>query len=321
MHIPDGLMAPLVAVIGFAEFLPGLALAIHFSSRELKGRQLSRLAVLSAGIFVAQMINFPIGAGTTGHLIGGALMAIVAGPSLAIIGMTIVLLIQALMFGDGGLTAFGLNALNMALIAPLTGWGIYSLLSTHQADRRSRVAVAAGAWGSVFLSASACASELAVSSAISSGSYGISGPIAIPALLGYYAVIGIGEAAITVGILSYLDAVAPDSLRFEKVAPSGGDRESTVRWRTMTAVLAVLVVFAATLPFYFLYSDQGKDALERTMDTAGAQGGNPVVSNPFGYGESYFAYLFAGILGFTAVAAATSCVLRIVRAGGAKGGR
>src|SRR4030042_1886531 len=123
MHIPDGLMDPLVVLIGLVEFLVFISAAVYFGSRKLQEKNLPRIAVLSAGIFVAQMLNFPIGGGTTGHLIGGALLAILAGPALAIVGMTVVLLIQSLMFGDGGITSFGLNALNMAIIAPLTGWG------------------------------------------------------------------------------------------------------------------------------------------------------------------------------------------------------
>ena len=104
------------------------AIAIYISGRRIKDKDLPRIAVLCAGIFVAQMLNFPVGGGTTGHLIGGALFAIMVGPVIAIVGMTVILLIQALMFGDGGLTAFGLNAVNMAVIAPLMGWGVYTML-------------------------------------------------------------------------------------------------------------------------------------------------------------------------------------------------
>src|SRR4030042_864569 len=124
MHIPDGLMDPIVALIGMLEFLAFISVAVYFSSKRLQEKNLPRIALLSAGIFVAQMLNFPIGGGTTGHLIGAALFAILVGPALAVVGMTVVLVIQALMFGDGGITSFGLNAIHMAVIAPLTGWGV-----------------------------------------------------------------------------------------------------------------------------------------------------------------------------------------------------
>jgi cobalt/nickel transport system permease protein len=125
MHIPDGLMDPTVSMIGWIEFLVVLGAVLLLAGNRIKEKNLPRVAVLAAGIFVAQMLNFPIGGGTTGHLVGGALFAIIAGPMVAIIGMTVVLIIQGLLFGDGGITALGLNGLNMAVIAPLTGWGVY----------------------------------------------------------------------------------------------------------------------------------------------------------------------------------------------------
>ncbi|HIJ16508.1 MAG TPA: energy-coupling factor ABC transporter permease [Thermoplasmata archaeon] len=165
MHIPDGLMDPLIAGLGWLEFAVVAAIAIYMSGRRVKDKDLPRIAVLSAGIFVAQMLNFPIGGGTTGHLIGGALFAIMVGPVIAIVGMTVILLIQALMFGDGGLTAFGLNAVNMAIIAPLMGWGVYTmlkpLLSKGEAPSGKvftageAFAIGAGAWASVFIASAA----------------------------------------------------------------------------------------------------------------------------------------------------------------------
>src|SRR4030042_1913103 len=127
MHIPDGLMDPMIALVGAVEFLIIIGAALAISSKKTGERDLPRVAVLCAGIFVAQMLNFPIGGGTTGHLIGGALLAIMIGPVLGILGMTVVLSIQSLMFGEGGISALGLNGLNMAIIAPLIGWGVYNL--------------------------------------------------------------------------------------------------------------------------------------------------------------------------------------------------
>ena len=120
MHIPDGLMDPVVAAIGMVEFLIMIGAALVISRRDLRDKELTSTALLSAGIFVAQMVNFPVGGGTTGHLIGGALFAIMVGPRMAVIGMTVVLLIQAFMFGDGGITAFGLKcSMRMPLFDPL----------------------------------------------------------------------------------------------------------------------------------------------------------------------------------------------------------
>lgn len=311
MHVPDGLMDPRVAAIGMIEFVSALALVIALGRRKLRDDGLPRLAVLSAGIFAAQMINFPIGGGTTGHLIGATLLAIIMGPGLAILGMTVVLLIQALMFGDGGLTSLGLNAVNMAIIAPLAGWGTYNLLTKRGHEGHSKIAVACGAWVSVFLAAAACAAELAVSYAISGGSYGIGATVAVPSMLGYHAVIGMGEAAITVGMVAYLDTVHPQMFGASGRMSSASDQPSA--WQTARAALAIVVVFALILPLYIVYASEGKDGLEKTMSEGGVNEGAPVIRTPFSYGENYLQALLAGLLGFAAVGLAVAALSRLLR--------
>lgn len=321
MHIPDGLMDPLVAGIGWLEFVVIAAIAIYLSGRKLRDKDLPRIAVLCAGIFVAQMLNFPIGGGTTGHLIGGALLAIMVGPVTAIVGMTVILLIQALMFGDGGLTAFGLNAVNMAIIAPLAGWGVYTIMRPliSRGDAApgkaftpgEAIAIGAGAWASVFIASSACAAELAVSYAISDGAYGIAATVSIPAMLGYHAVIGIGEAVITVGVAAYVLKVSPEMFKSAAREPVRALRLSGVlSSRIVQATVAVLIVFALALPLYFVYSSEGADGLEMTMENAGVAETEPILTSPFSYGETYFAALFAGILGFLAVALVGLAVMK-----------
>ncbi len=314
MHVPDGLMDPVVALVGMAEFLVVVAAALALSARKTRERDLPRVAVLCAGIFVAQMLNFPIGGGTTGHLIGAALLAILIGPVLAILGMTVVLVIQALMFGDGGITALGLNGLNMAIIAPLSGWGVYGLLRPITRGLRrtgDSVAVAAAAWASVFTAAAACAAELAVSNVISDGAFGIAGAISVPAMLGYHTVIGIGEAIITVGVIAYIRAVSPEV--FSRAPVPMSTRPILGRLTSSKiglASAAVLIVFALSLPLYFLYSSSGSDGLEQTMADAEVEESDQVLSAPFSYGDSYFAALFAGLLGFLAVALAALGILK-----------
>jgi len=314
------LMAPMVAAIGWIEFVAVLAAAMWITGRKNREKDLPRIAVLSAGIFVAQMLNFPIGGGTTGHLIGGALFAILAGPSVAIVGMTIVLIIQALMFGDGGVTALGLNALNMAIIAPLTGWGTYTLLKTIMSGgakghgSRELVAISVAAWASVFVAAAACAAELAVSYAVSSGAYGIAPTVSIPAMLGYHAVIGVGEGIITAGILAYVWRVAPGMFKSAEPAPvrtTGIARILSAK--TLRASFAIVLVFALALPLYFLYASDGEDGLERTVTEAGAEEGEPLTAAPFTYGQTYFGALFAGILGFLSVSLVAIGLLRVLR--------
>lgn len=326
MHIPDGLMDPAVSAIGWIEFLVVLGAVLLLAGNRVKEKNLPRVAVLSAGIFVAQMLNFPVGGGTTGHLVGGALFAIIAGPMVAVIGMTVVLLIQALMFGDGGITALGLNALNMAVIAPLTGWGVYTLLKTMtekgggRSSATSGFVVGAAAWASVFVAAAACAAELAVSFAVSSGAYGIAATVSVPAMLGMHAVIGVGEGIITAGVLAYLWSVLPDAITSasptRKVLPG---LRALICGNTARAVVAIIVVFALALPLYFLYASAGKDGLEKTMENANVAEGEPLIVSPFSYGQDYFSALFAGLLGFLSVALVALGMMKLVRMRGSRG--
>lgn len=324
MHIPDGLMDPTVALLGWVEFAAALAIALYISRGSLKEKDLPRIAVLSAGVFVAQMLNFPIGGGTTGHLVGGALMAIMIGPVAAMIGMTIILTIQGLMFGDGGITALGVNAVNMAVIAPLAGWGVYTLVRHVIApdakglskgfDPTATLAVGVAAWASVFLAAAACAAELAVSYAISGGAYGIGAAVSIPAMLGYHAVIGIGEAVISATVVAYVWRMAPEAFAKDHVQPKPRSGLAGVMSSSIAkATVAVLIVFALALPLYFLYSAEGEDGLEATMTDAEVEEGDAVLSSPFSYGEDYFTALFAGILGFLATALVSIGALRFLR--------
>ena len=317
MHIPDGLMDPTVAFLGWAEFVLVLAGSLWFARRRISERDLPRVALLCAGIFVAQMVNFPIGGGTTGHLIGGALFAMLVGPSIAIAGMTVVLLIQALMFGDGGIAALGLNALNMAVIAPLTGWGVYTMLIQllgKQGTLSKGMALAAGAWASVFVASAACAAELAVSYAVSAGRYGIGAPISIPAMLGFHAVIGLGEAIITVGVMSYLSSVAPNAFVLRKSTVSAvAARIGVLNSPILLATLAVLLVFALSTPLYLVYASEGKDGLEQTMDRSGTEMDEPLLESPFSYGRDFFTMLFAGILGFLLVSLLSIGTMRLLR--------
>lgn len=210
-HIPDGLMDPMVIVAGWAVALPVIALAVYRLNRNVDERLVPFMAILAAGIFVAQMLNFPVGGGTTGHLVGAALAVVLLGLYGGIVVMTTILVIQCLVFGDGGLTALGLNLLNMAVIAPLTAYGVLSLLK-----RRDSLSVPVAAWASVFLAALACGLMLALSYTISGGDFGIVASVSIPAMAGWHAVIAVGEAIITTGVVVFISRVAPEMLNMDK---------------------------------------------------------------------------------------------------------
>ncbi|QLH75605.1 MAG: energy-coupling factor ABC transporter permease [Methanomassiliicoccales archaeon] len=209
MHIPDGLMDPVVLLAGWAISVPVIAYAVSKVNKTVDEKKMPFMAILAAGIFVAQMLNFPVGGGTTGHLIGATLATILLGVYGSVVVMTVILVIQCLVFGDGGLTALGLNLLNMAVIAPFVAHFILKI-----ADGKNRpVATFTASWASVFIAATACAVQLAVSFAVSDGSYGIDGIVSIPAMMGWHALIGIGEAIITVGVVSFLAKIAPEMLK------------------------------------------------------------------------------------------------------------
>lgn len=222
MHIPDGLMAPAIAAIGWAIAIIALAATMRVLNRKLDDRQITLMAVLAAGIFVAQMLNFPIGMGTTGHLLGAALATVMLGPFAGMMIISTILIIQALVFGDGGVTALGLNILNMAAIGCLAAWGVYRALR----GRSEPTAVFAAAFASVLAAALACALELAISNAISGGAYGITWELAVPAMALYHTFIGIGEAIITSGIVLYISQVSPDMLGLPKPSLSGKQKEA-----------------------------------------------------------------------------------------------
>lgn len=206
-------MAPEVWAAGWVISLPAIAWAVRKVNKSVDERVVPFMAILAAGIFVAQMLNFPIGGGTTGHLIGAALATVLLGMFGAMSVITVILVIQCFIFGDGGLTALGLNLLNMAVIGSVVSWAILRAFP----EKRRMLVVPIAAWASVFFAATACALELSVSYALSPGEFGISGVVSFPAMMGTHAIIGVGEAIITSGVLLYLAKVAPGMLKMRLV--------------------------------------------------------------------------------------------------------
>jgi cobalt/nickel transport system permease protein len=291
MHIPDGLMSPEVLILGWIVAVPVIAIAIWKLNKNIDERAIPFMAMLAAGIFVAQMLNFPVGGGTTGHLIGATLAVILLGPYAAIVVITAILVIQCFVFGDGGITALGLNLANMAVIAPFIGWTTTRFLS----GRMDKVGMLLAAWLSVVMAALACALELSLSYELSNGAYGISAGFAIPAMFGYHVLIGIGEAAITGGVVLYLAKVSPGILRIKdgiagaKSIPAKG---------YVKAAFGIILAFAVGLIGFFSFSAAYGDGLEVTMERAGVHEIEPLFTSILGYGNGYGGVLLAGIIGF-----------------------
>lgn len=208
MHIPDGFLSTPV----WASMAVISAILILYALSRAKGklgeRSIPLMGMLAAFIFAAQMLNVPVAAGTSGHMLGGVLAAVLLGPFSASIVMTAVFIVQAIFFQDGGITALGANIFNMGLIGTLIGYYIYK--GFRRVTKQFLASTAFAAWAAVMLAASACAIELAISG--TSPLY-----IALPAMAGIHAIIGLVEAGLTVAVLAYVGRSRPDLLKLPKV--------------------------------------------------------------------------------------------------------
>jgi cobalt/nickel transport system permease protein len=207
MHIPDGFVSAPVAAAGYVAAGIVLAIAIRRTNRRFRERQAPLMGVMAAFIFAAQMMNFPVAGGTSGHMLGAALATILLGPWAAIIAIACVVGVQALIFQDGGLAALGTNIVNMAVIGVLVSWAVYGIAGVLAGgNRRSRyVAAFCASWLSIEAAALACSFELTMSG---------TSPwhVVFPAMVGVHALIGAGEGLITVGALAFVAATRSDLL-------------------------------------------------------------------------------------------------------------
>ena len=169
------------------------------------------LGVMAAFVFAAQMFNFPVGGGTSGHFMGATLIAILLGPWASVLIMTTVLTVQCLIFQDGGLTALGANIFNMGVVGGFFGYYVNTIIRLFAQGRKGLfIGSFTAAWCSLVLSATCCAVELSIS-----GTAPLK--IVLPAMAGIHAVIGIGEGFITIATLSLLTRVRPDLLELQKI--------------------------------------------------------------------------------------------------------
>ncbi|MBW4455771.1 MAG: energy-coupling factor ABC transporter permease [Nostoc indistinguendum CM1-VF10] len=251
MHIPDGFVSvPVAGATGLAS-VAALFIAFGRSQEAFGIRRAPILGLTTAFIFAAQMINFPVAGGTSGHLLGGTLAAIVLGsPWAGTLCIATVLIIQAVLFADGGITALGANILNMAVIGVWVGWILTQTLQRLLGGSKGRLPLAAGiaAGVSVVVAAVACAIELALSG---------TAPVAIvlAAMAGVHILIGIGEGIITGGVLTYLATARPDLLPGEQQEFRGW----SVPIVTIFLIAGVLSLFASAWP----------DGLEKVAENAG----------------------------------------------------
>lgn len=251
MHIPDGFISPPVAVATGVASVAALGIALTRSRDAFGIKHAPILGLTTAFIFAAQMINFPVAGGTSGHLLGGTLAAIILGnPGAGTICIATVLIIQAVLFADGGITALGANIFNMAVVGVWVGWSLTQTLQRLFGGYRSRLPLAAGiaAAVSVVVAAIACAIELAISGTAPLG-------LVLPAMTGVHILIGIGEGLITGGVLAYLATVRPDLLP--------GEQRQLQGW----VVPVVIILLISGL--LSLVASAWPDGLERVAENLG----------------------------------------------------
>jgi cobalt/nickel transport system permease protein len=301
LHIPDGFLSLSVSGCGWLVAGAVLAWAVRRTSTRLGAAAVPLVGVLGAFIFAAQAVNFPILGGTSGHLLGAALAAILLGPWSAVMVMTAVVIVQAVFFQDGGLLAMGCNLLNMAVLAVFSAHVVYRVLG-RLSPRRWWAAVVAG-WLSVVVGAAATGVEL-----VWSGMFPAS--LAMPALLGVYGLVGIAEGLLTASAVGFLERSRPALL--EETPLVEQDTAASLLTAGMTATLAAILL--APL------ASEAPDGLEHLAEHAGLAGTEIVPwfevfpDYVMGFlGGTPISVVAAVAVGAVAVFALTSLVIRSLR--------
>jgi cobalt/nickel transport system permease protein len=221
MHIPDGLISPGVAAAAAVPATVAVAYGLRVAERRIDDARVPLVGAVAAVTFAGQMVTFPVADGTTGHLLGATLAAVLLGPWVACVVMAVVLGVQALAFADGGLAALGANVLNMGVLGALLAGAV--LAAAVRALRPGRGAflalVGAVAWLAVMAGAAATSVELALSGTATLGA-------SLPAMLGVHAAIGVGEAVLTVAGVAAVLAARPDLVALGRFAPAPAPRRA-----------------------------------------------------------------------------------------------
>jgi cobalt/nickel transport system permease protein len=301
MHIPDGFLSLTVSIVCWIITIMTLGIAISKTNKSLGERQIPLMGVMAAFIFAAQMINFPVAGGTSGHLLGGALAAILLGPWAAMIVMTAVIAVQALLFQDGGLLVMGANILNMGLLTVTVGYGLYRSVS-NRSNPVKLAAAGIAAWLAVMTAALITSFELWLS-----GTSQLQ--VVIPAMLGVHTLIGLGEAFITVSALTFILKTRPDLLGRESESVKAGRA-----WVIPGMLIALGVVLLSPL------ASMNPDGLNRVAMDLGFINTTQFHFGPLaGYKVPFFESLslgkiLAGLIGVAVVAAIISLIGRGLKA-------
>ena len=244
MHIPDGFLDAKTIVATTALSTIGLGVALRQVNTRVSSRQVPLIGLTAAFVFAAQMLNFPVAGGTSGHLMGAVLAAVLLGPAAGVVVMTSVLIVQCLLFADGGLLALGANVFNMAIVGTLGGYTVYRLVRRLvRGSHGNLMAAAFASWCSTVLAATCCAGELAWSGTVAWGA-------GFPAMANVHMLIGIGEGLITTLVLAAIARTRPDLLEHESHATPVRADLSWIAWGLVLSFGLVLFIspFASSWP-------------------------------------------------------------------------
>jgi cobalt/nickel transport system permease protein len=255
MHIPDGFLDAKTALAAATLSFAGLGLAARRARIELPPRRVPLMGLAAAFVFAAQMLNFPVVGGTSGHLIGGVLCSVLLGPSAAVLVISSVLIVQCLAFGDGGILALGANIFNMAIVSSVGGYAIYRALHRLFPGRRGRLlAVAVASWIATVAAAVVCAGQLALSGTVAWS-------VALPAMAYVHMLIGVGEAIITTLVIATVTQTRPELLE-DAIA-------NTAPGRTREFVLYGLIVAVGLALFVSPFASKWPDGLDHVAGAFG----------------------------------------------------
>ena len=292
MHIPDGFLDAKTAVATAGLAVAGLGVSLRHVRSRLPRRKIPMLGLAAAFVFAAQMLNFPVAGGTSGHLIGGVLTAVLLGPSAAVIVLASVLIVQCLLFADGGVTALGANIFNMGVIGGVVGYTIYrSVCGVFRGTRGVVMAAAFAAWCSTVLAAIVCAGELALSGTIAWS-------VAFPAMASVHMLIGVGEALITALVIVAIARANPELLELQTNAGASLGYGQVL-------VFGLLISFGLAL-FVAPFACSWPDGLDKVAETLGFEhraAGVPLVHSPIpdyqlpGMHSTTMATSLAGVIG------------------------
>ena len=218
MHIPDNYLSPQTCGVMAAAMVPVWEASINKIKKEMPKAKIVMMGVAAAFSFLAMMFNVPIPGGTTGHAVGGSLIAILLGPYAACLSVSVALLLQALIFGDGGILAFGANCFNMAFVLPFVGYAVYKLIAgSHQKDTREYIGAGIASYLGINGAALCTAIEFGIQPMLfrdAAGSalycpYGLN--VSIPAMMiGHLTLFGLAEVIFTVAVLAFVRRAAPE---------------------------------------------------------------------------------------------------------------